>query len=110
MGILITFGQWYSSKPRGETEGPPRTLLPMRLDPTLRRFGVPTLSYIYLIGTGVRDASRLFDTRNPPRHQGVCTPFMDGHPHRFSTDFEQTLLVGHLARRGAGCPRVPRGT
>jgi hypothetical protein len=29
-----------------ETEGLPRTLLPMRLDPTLRRFGVPTLSYV----------------------------------------------------------------
>jgi len=27
---------------RGETEGPPRTLLPMRFYPTLRRLGVPT--------------------------------------------------------------------
>jgi hypothetical protein len=35
---------------------------------------------------------------------------MDGHPHRFSTDFVQTLLGGHLTRRGAGCPRVPLGT
>ena len=32
---------------RGETEGPPRTLLPTRLDPTLRRFGVPPLSYVF---------------------------------------------------------------
>ena len=26
-------------------------------------------------------------------------PLMDGHPHRCSTDFEQTLLGGHLTRR-----------
>ena len=52
-----------------------RTLLSMRLDPTLRRFGVPSLSYVmYLLETGVRDASKLIDPRNPPRHQGerVC--------------------------------------
>jgi len=40
---------------------------------------------------------------------------MDGHPQRFSTDFEQTLSdwVGiYLPRRGAtiGCPQVPLGT
>jgi hypothetical protein len=35
---------------------------------------------------------------------------MDGHPNRFSTDFEQILLGGHLTRRGVGCPRVPLGT
>jgi hypothetical protein len=27
---------------------------------------------------------------------------MDGHPHRFSTDFEQTLLGVHLTRRVLG--------
>ena len=27
---------------------------------------------------------------------------MDGHPHRCSTDFEQALPGGHLARRGVG--------
>jgi hypothetical protein len=27
---------------------------------------------------------------------------MDGHPHRCSTDFEQTLPGGHLARRDVG--------
>jgi hypothetical protein len=32
-----------------------------------------------------------------------------GHPHRFSTDFEQTPVGGHLTRR-VGCPRVPLGT
>jgi hypothetical protein len=46
---------------------------------------------------------------NPPHHQGVH-PLMDAHPHRCSTDFEQTLLGGHLARLGVGCQRVPRGT
>jgi hypothetical protein len=40
----------------------------MRLYPTLPRFGVPPLSYV---SAGVRDASRLIDPRNPPRHQGV---------------------------------------
>jgi hypothetical protein len=29
---------------------------------------------------------------------------------QLSTDFEQTLSGGHLARRGVGCPRVPLGT
>ena len=47
----------------------------MRLDPTLRRFGVPALSCpMYLLGTGVRGASRLIDPRNPPRHQGLGAP------------------------------------
>jgi len=50
-------------------------------------------------------------TPKPPTSPGGgCTHFMDGHPHRFSTDFEQTLLGEHLARRGAGCARVPLGT
>jgi hypothetical protein len=44
-----------------------------------------------------------------PRHQGVGEPpgypLMDGHPHRFSTDFEQTLLGGHLTRQGVGWTR-----
>jgi len=29
---------------------------------------------MYLLGTGVRGASRLIDPRNPPRHQGVGAP------------------------------------
>jgi hypothetical protein len=57
-----------SSPDRGETEGPTRTILPMRLDPILRRFGVPTCP-MYLLGTGVRDASRLIDP-NPPTSPG----------------------------------------
>ena len=60
---------------------------------------------MYLLGTCVRDASRLVDPRNPPRHQGVVHPLVNGHPHRFSTDFEQTLLGGHLTQRDVGCPR-----
>jgi hypothetical protein len=35
-----------SSPDWGETEGPHRTLLPTRLYPTLRWFGVPPLSYV----------------------------------------------------------------
>jgi hypothetical protein len=31
---------------------------------------------MYLLGTGVRDASRLIDPRNPPCHQGVCAPLL----------------------------------
>jgi hypothetical protein len=33
---------------------------------------------MYLLGTGVRDTSRLIGPRNPPRHQGVCTPLWTG--------------------------------
>ena len=47
------------------------------------------------LGIGVWDASRLIDPRNPTSPGGVH-PLMDGHPHRCSTDFEQTLLGGHL--------------
>jgi hypothetical protein len=47
---------------------------------------------------------------DPTSIGGGVNPFMDGYPHRFSTDFEQTLLGGHLTRRGVGCPRVPLGT
>ena len=36
-------------------------------------------------------------------------PLMDGHPHSCSTDFEQTLLGGHLTRRGVGCHTSPYG-
>jgi hypothetical protein len=53
-------------------------------------------------GTRVRNTSRLIVPQNPPRHQGVGPPLMDGHPHRFSTDFEHTLLRGHPTRRGVG--------
>ncbi len=57
------------------------------------------------LGIGVWDASRLIDPRNPPTSPGGWVyPLMDGHPHRYSTDFEQTLLDGDLARRGVGCP------
>jgi len=59
------------------------------------------------LGIGVWDASRLIDPRNPPTSPGGWVyPLMDGHPHRCSTDFEQTLLGGHLTRRGVGCPWV----
>jgi hypothetical protein len=48
----------------------------------------------------VWDASRLIDPPNPPTSPGGWVyPLMDGHPHRCSTDFEQTLLGGHLTRR-----------
>jgi hypothetical protein len=33
---------------------------------------------MHLLGTGARDASRLIDPRNPPRHQGGCTPLWTG--------------------------------
>ena len=36
----------------------------------------------------------------PPTSPGGGHPLMDGHPHRCSTDFEQTLPGGHLTRRG----------
>jgi hypothetical protein len=42
--------------------------------------------------------------------ENTVNPLMDGHPHMFSTDSEQTLQGGHLTRRGVVCPRVPLGT
>jgi hypothetical protein len=33
---------------------------------------------MYRLGTGVRDASRLIDPRNPPRHQGWVNPLWTG--------------------------------
>ena len=36
-------------------------------------------------------------------------PLMDGHPHRCSTDFEQTLLGGHLTPRDAHESTSPLG-
>jgi hypothetical protein len=33
---------------------------------------------LHLVGTGVRDASRLIDPRNPPRHQGGSAPLWTG--------------------------------
>ena len=54
------------------------------------------------LGIGVWDASRLIDPRNPPTSPGGWVhPLMDGHPHRCSTDFEQTLLGGQRKLPGA---------
>jgi hypothetical protein len=36
------------------------------------------LRSLHLIGISVRDASRLIDPQNPPRHQGVGTPLWTG--------------------------------
>jgi hypothetical protein len=95
---------------RRETKGQPRTLLPMRLDPILPRLESRPCP-MYLLGIGVRDANSLIDPRTPQHQQGGVHPFMDGHPHRCSTDFEQRHTTGrHLSRRGVGCPRVPLGT
>jgi hypothetical protein len=67
---------------------------------------------MHLLGIGVWDAIRLIDPQNPPTSPGgwVCAPpygrASGSHPHRCSTDFEQTLLGGHLTRRGVECPLV----
>jgi hypothetical protein len=71
----------------------------MRIDSTLRQFAVPALSYV---STRNRRSgtSRLIDPKKTHVTRGWCVhPLLDGHPHRCSTYFEQTLLGRYLTRR-----------
>jgi hypothetical protein len=75
-------------QPRGETEGQPRTLLPMSLDPTLRRFGVCVCLLLQdLVQSCVRGEGGVwspdpvsFQTtpETPTSPRGGCTPLWTG--------------------------------
>ena len=114
---LTPQGRYPAHEPRGHADFPFKTshwpAAAAGPGPGLRRYLSASVSVALTMVTVY--PSRLvvvyYDSEsrsNPPHHQGVH-PLMDWHPHRCSTDFEQTLLGGHLARRGVGCPRVPLG-
>jgi hypothetical protein len=69
-------------KETARAEGPPQTLLPMRLYPTP---GPRNLPCHPLLGSYFLFLQEQIDKRHYHHH---------GHPHRCSTDFEQTLRVG----------------